>query len=117
VKYTQEWCLILKRMVAALVSDPSTIEISERRVAAGLLLTIHVAPKDVGRVLGRHRTRLDALNVIAQGWAGFEGERVKIVVDGVGAMRLRGGEEPMVEGEEQPRPDGPKPPDPEPETP
>ena len=117
MKYTQEWCLILKRMVAALVSDPSTIEISERRVAAGLLLTIHVAPKDVGRVLGRHRTRLDALNVIAPGRAGFEGERGKSGGGGVGARRLRGGEEPMVEGEEQPRPDGPKPPDPEPETP
>jgi predicted RNA-binding protein YlqC (UPF0109 family) len=44
---------LLEYLAREIVDDPDAVEISERTDERGVLFTLHVAPDDMGKVIGR----------------------------------------------------------------
>ena len=55
---------LVRRITEALVEEPSDIEISEVRATQVTIIEIKVAKKDLGRLIGRRGSSIDAIRTI-----------------------------------------------------
>jgi uncharacterized protein len=57
---------LVEFLVRALVSDPDAVRVEEVDADDGTVLEVHVAPDDLGRVIGREGRVANAIRTIAK---------------------------------------------------
>jgi predicted RNA-binding protein YlqC (UPF0109 family) len=70
----------IKKMVQALVDLPDEVSVEEVPGEIATTFRIHVAPSDVGKVLGKHGRIADAMRVLAKASAMKHKRRVYLDV-------------------------------------
>lgn len=69
-------------VVRRLVTDTEKVNIKESRNDIGsVLLTIEVAKSDIGRIIGKHGTTINAIRLITKAAAIKSGDRVDVDVE------------------------------------
>jgi uncharacterized protein len=71
---------VITELARRLVDEPDAVRVEEIEDSEGLLLRIHVAPDDVGKVIGRQGRIVRALRVVARASAGRGGRRVQLEI-------------------------------------
>jgi predicted RNA-binding protein YlqC (UPF0109 family) len=69
---------IVEELARRLVDEPAAVSVERVDDAEGLLLRLHVAPDDVGTVIGRQGRIVRALRVVARAAGG--GRRVQLEI-------------------------------------
>jgi uncharacterized protein len=67
---------LLSAIVKPLVSNPDALAISQVDQGHTLLLELHVAPEDMGKVIGKQGRRAQAIRTIVKARATRAGKRV-----------------------------------------
>lgn len=65
-------------IVKALVDNPDQVEVREIDEDASLLLEVHVASGDMGRVIGRGGRVINAIRTVAQAMASDDDMRIQV---------------------------------------
>jgi len=74
---------LLEYLARQLVDDPDAVRVERTEDAEGaLVLQLHVADDDVGKVIGRHGRVVRALRTVVRASAGGEGRRVMVEIAG-----------------------------------
>jgi uncharacterized protein len=75
---------LLEYLARGLVDDPDAVRVErEEREDGFVVLRLHVAPDDVGKVIGRHGRLARALRTVVRAGATRTNERVTVeIVDG-----------------------------------
>jgi len=63
---------LLRILARAIVSRPEEVVVTEERRAAHVVLSLRVAPEDVGRVIGRDGRIIKAIRKVLRSTAGRE---------------------------------------------
>jgi predicted RNA-binding protein YlqC (UPF0109 family) len=71
---------VITELARRLVDEPDAVRVEEIEDSEGLLLRVHVAPDDVGKVIGRQGRIVRALRVVARASAGRGGRRVQLEI-------------------------------------
>jgi len=74
---------LLEYLARELVSQPDAVEVTEEATEDGVLLRLHVAPDDLGRVIGRGGRTARALRTVVR--AASARDRRRPTVEIVGA--------------------------------
>lgn len=70
---------LVESIVRRLVNDPASVEVTCDRSASGaVLVTIATSQEDVGRVIGRRGTTINAIRLVAKAAAVRSGEKVDV---------------------------------------
>ena len=73
---------VLEYLAASLVDDPDAVEIDSSPSRNGTKLSLHVAPDDMGRVIGRRGRVAQAIRTVVRAAAAAEGRDVSVdIVD------------------------------------
>ncbi|MDA8296487.1 MAG: KH domain-containing protein [Actinomycetota bacterium] len=64
---------VLEHVATSIVDEPDAVEISTERGRAGLVLSLHVAPSDMGRVIGKRGRVAQAMRTLVRAAAASEG--------------------------------------------
>lgn len=67
-------------LVSALVEDPGAVTVEETVEDGEVMLDVHVAEDDMGRVIGRNGRVVAALRVVARAAATGEGRHVTVEI-------------------------------------
>jgi predicted RNA-binding protein YlqC (UPF0109 family) len=59
-----EATLFLRNLIETLVDHPDQIEITEKQDELGTLLSLKVAPEDMGTIIGRGGKTIDSLRTV-----------------------------------------------------
>jgi uncharacterized protein len=74
---------LLEYLARQLVDEPDAVRVERDEEDEGaLVLRLHVAEDDVGKVIGRHGRVARALRTVVRASAGGEGRRVLLEIDG-----------------------------------
>lgn len=71
---------LVEYMVKALVDKPEEVKITETKGESVLILEIHVAPDDVGKVIGREGRIANAIRTIAKASGAKQGKKVTVEI-------------------------------------
>jgi uncharacterized protein len=71
---------LLAYLARELVDDPEAVRVEEEERDDALVLVLHVAPDDVGKVIGRHGRIARALRTLIRASAVREGRRVFVEI-------------------------------------
>jgi predicted RNA-binding protein YlqC (UPF0109 family) len=71
---------VIEELARRLVDDRDAVRVERIDDAEGLLLRLHVAPDDVGKVIGRQGRIIRALRIVARATAGGGGRRVQLEI-------------------------------------
>ena len=72
---------LVEFLVRALVADPSAVRVEEiDEGSEGIVLEVHVADDDLGRVIGREGRVANAIRTVAKAAATVEGVRVMVEI-------------------------------------
>ena len=71
---------LLAHIARLLVDTPEAVRVEEEETADRLVLVLHVAPEDVGKVIGRQGRIVRALRTVIRAAAAHEGRRVLVEV-------------------------------------
>ncbi|MFN2627833.1 MAG: KH domain-containing protein [Gaiellaceae bacterium] len=71
---------LLAELARRLVAEPEAVRVEQVEDEDGLLLRLHVAPADVGKVIGRHGRIARALRTIVRAGAGRGDRRVQLEI-------------------------------------
>jgi predicted RNA-binding protein YlqC (UPF0109 family) len=71
---------LLAELARRLVDDPGAVRVEEVEDDEGLLLRLHVAPEDVGKVIGRQGRIARALRTVVRASAGRGDRRVQLEI-------------------------------------
>ena len=71
---------LLEYLVIHLVSDPEDVRVEEHEDDRGMVYTLHVHPEDMGRVIGKGGSVIQAIRTIAKIRAVKEGIRAYITL-------------------------------------
>jgi predicted RNA-binding protein YlqC (UPF0109 family) len=71
---------LLAHIARLLVDTPEAVRVEEEERADGLALVLHVAPEDIGKVIGRQGRIVRALRTVIRAAAAHEGRRVLVEV-------------------------------------
>ena len=72
---------LVKAMASALVADPTAVEVQEIAEEDRTVLKLHVAPDDMGRVIGKQGRIAKAIRVIVKAAATRENQRVSVDIE------------------------------------
>jgi uncharacterized protein len=74
----------LQFLIESLVDHPEAIEIQEKDDELGKLLSLRVAPEDMGTIIGRGGKTIDSLRTVIRVYGSKSGSRVnlRIIEDG-----------------------------------
>jgi uncharacterized protein len=73
---------LLEFLARRLVDEPDAVRVEEEETAEGLVLHLHVAPEDVGKVIGRQGRIVRALRTVVRAASIHEGRRVLVEIEG-----------------------------------
>ncbi len=68
----------LRSIIESLVQNTEAIEISEKQDELGTLVSLKVAPSDMGAVIGRGGKTIDALRTVMRVFGSKSGARVNL---------------------------------------
>ena len=71
---------LVEYLARALVDDPDSVEVTEVEENGDLVLELHVAQDDLGRVIGREGKVANALRTIARAAGTDDGRRVTVEI-------------------------------------
>ncbi len=72
---------LVEFLVRALVADPDAVRVEEiDEGSEGIVLEVHVADEDLGRVIGREGRVANAIRTLAKAAATVEGVRVMVEI-------------------------------------
>ena len=71
---------LVEFLVRALVADPDAVRVEEIENGDGIVLEVHVAQPDLGRVIGREGRVANAIRTVAKAAATVEGVRVMVEI-------------------------------------
>jgi uncharacterized protein len=72
---------LVEYVAKSLVDDPSQVAVSVEPDGNFVVLKLHVAPEDAGRVIGKDGRVASALRVLLRAMAAREGKRVTLKID------------------------------------
>jgi predicted RNA-binding protein YlqC (UPF0109 family) len=72
---------LVEYVAKSLVDDPSQVEVSVEPSGNLVVLKLHVAPDDAGRVIGKDGRVASAIRVLLRAMAAREGKRVALKID------------------------------------
>ena len=67
-------------IVRSLVDDPSQVQVTQVRAEYMTMYELHVAPEDVGLVIGRRGRTINAIRTVLRSAAGRLGKRVSLEI-------------------------------------
>ena len=73
---------LVEFLAQRLVDDPASVRVEQLEEDGALVLRLHVAPADVGKVIGRHGRIARALRTVVRAGAGRENRRVLLEIAG-----------------------------------
>ncbi len=68
----------LQNIIEILVDHPESIEISEKQDELGILLSLKVAPEDMGTIIGRGGKTIDSLRTVIRVFGSKSGARMNL---------------------------------------
>lgn len=68
----------LQTIIEVLVDHPESIEISEKQDELGILLSLKVAPEDMGIIIGRGGKTIDSLRTVVRVFGSKSGTRMNL---------------------------------------
>ncbi len=71
---------LVEYIAKSLVDDPSQVTVNEVGGANSIILELHVAPSDMGRVIGRGGRVANAMRTLVRVVAAKEGKRVTLEI-------------------------------------
>jgi uncharacterized protein len=71
---------LVEFMAKALVDDPSQVKVDESEGMDGVVLELHVAPGDMGRVIGKGGRVANAMRTLVRVAAVRQGKRVTLEI-------------------------------------
>jgi predicted RNA-binding protein YlqC (UPF0109 family) len=71
---------LVEFVVRALVSEPDAVRVDEVEENGDIVLEVHVAPDDLGRVIGKEGRVANAIRTLAKAAATVEGGRVMVEI-------------------------------------
>jgi len=71
---------ILEFVVREIVDDPDAVEVTESHDDRGTLLSLHVAPDDMGKVIGRGGRTARALRAVIRAAGTRSGEHASVEI-------------------------------------
>jgi uncharacterized protein len=71
---------LIEFVVRSLVSEPDAVRVEEVEENGDIVLEVHVAPDDLGRVIGREGRVANAIRTLAKAAATVEGGRVMVEI-------------------------------------
>ena len=71
---------LLAYLARELVDDPAAVRVEEEERDDALVLVLHVAPDDVGKVIGRHGRIARALRTLVRASSARDGRRVLVEI-------------------------------------
>ena len=74
-----DYGVLVESIVRRLVNEPDRVKVtSERNDGGAVMVTITTAPDDVGRVIGKRGTTINAIRLVAKAAAVKPGEKVDV---------------------------------------
>ncbi len=71
---------LIEYIAKSLVDDPSQVTVSEVGGASSIIIELHVAPPDMGRVIGKGGRVANAMRTLVRVAAAKEGKRVTLEI-------------------------------------
>jgi predicted RNA-binding protein YlqC (UPF0109 family) len=71
---------LIEYIAKSLVDDPSQVKVSEVESSNSVIIELHVAPGDMGRVIGRGGRVANAIRTLVRVLAAKEGKRVTLEI-------------------------------------
>ena len=69
----------LEHLVSGFFDEPEAVRVNEKSLRRGKLLEVHVAPGDLGRVIGRNGRTAKALRTVASALSSNGSVRVDVI--------------------------------------
>ena len=70
---------IVEIIAKSLVSNPAEVQVEEERTGTTVVLKLHVAPEDMGKVIGKQGRIAKAIRIVMK--AAATRENVKVIID------------------------------------
>jgi len=70
---------IVEIIAKSLVSNPAEVQVEEERTGTTVVLNLHVAPEDMGKVIGKQGRIAKAIRIVMK--AAATRENVKVILD------------------------------------
>ncbi|MDD4320733.1 MAG: KH domain-containing protein [Acidaminococcaceae bacterium] len=70
---------IVEIIAKSLVSNPAEVQVEEERTGTTVVLKLHVAPEDMGKVIGKQGRIAKAIRIVMK--AAATRENVKVILD------------------------------------
>ena len=71
---------LVEYVAKSLVDDPSQVNVTEISTGNNIVLELHVAPEDMGRVIGRNGRVANALRTLLRVLSAKKGKRVTLEI-------------------------------------
>lgn len=71
---------LVEYIAKSLVDDPSQVNVTEIPGTTSVILELHVAPEDMGRVIGRNGRVANAMRTLLRVLAAKQGKRVTLEI-------------------------------------
>ncbi|GAB4456289.1 MAG: KH domain-containing protein [Anaerolineae bacterium] len=71
---------LVEYIAKSLVDDPSQVRVNEIQGATSVILELHVAPEDMGRVIGKQGRVANAMRTLLRVIAAKQGKRVTLEI-------------------------------------
>jgi predicted RNA-binding protein YlqC (UPF0109 family) len=71
---------LIEYIAKSLVDDPSQVRVDEIEGTNSVVLELHVAPEDMGRIIGRKGRVADAMRILVRVVAAKRGKRVTLEI-------------------------------------
>lgn len=69
---------LIEYIAKSLVDDPTSVKVNEERRGSSMVLELHVAPEDMGRVIGRSGRVANAMRTLLRVSATKKGKRATL---------------------------------------
>ncbi len=72
---------LVEYIAKSLVNDPSSVEVKRRNAGSSIILELHVASEDMGRVIGRSGRVANAIRSLLRVPSAQRGKRIILEID------------------------------------
>ena len=72
---------IVEVIAKAIVNNPSEVQVEEERTGSSVILKLHVAPEDMGKVIGKQGRIAKAIRSVVKAAASRENKQVSVEIE------------------------------------